>query len=573
MLGISRGLLPSCKRWNETMTLSVINRAMLGLAAAIFPIAIAAQTALQLDGDQAVDTAQEQTTGPAGAVSTEAEQAAAAAQAQQGPTRTVTRRQPAVRGFVLRDIRFTGTSSYVSQAQLDAAEASLRGARLGSARAVAQVGAVLTNTLYGQQGLTTAQAVIRDVNIRSGVVTVELLEARIGQVRYRSNILSDAYLDYRLRLPQGALADNRDIDAQLERFRLTDGISLGASYTPGAEFGETNVTVGAPDIPRHSTVISLDNYGAPSSGKEQITLSHVIQSVTGWNDPVSLSYSQKEGSKALNFGYARTVSRSGARLSLALGGSETKTLGAFPVVGSSRDASVTLSLPVVLESARRTNATIGLARFRETSEFLGVRILDQAGREVSLGVSDTRSGDGYSLSTSASLTFGQYDNAVIAQTGVDYSYVSGSMSYARNLGADLFMSLQVGAQGKLNGAIPSTRQFTVTSASAVRGYPVNQSAGSEGYYARLQMEKSTPYALGGDRFGVRPFAFFDVGEARDATGAGLGLAQSAGIGTSFTSGKMVFGDLFIAKPLTTNIVGWTAPNDDPMIGGSIAIRF
>lgn len=541
---------------------------------------LSAQTTLQLNPDDAVDTAPQTGQAPgAPDVSTEAQQAAQqaaqAAQAAAQPQRQAVRvrRQASVPGFVLRDIRFTGTSSYVSAAQLEAAEAPLRGVRLGSAEAVAQVGAVLTNQLYGRQGLTTAQAVIRDVNVRTGVLTVELLEARIGQVRYQSNILSDDYLNYRLRLPQGALADNRDIDAQLTRFRLTDGIALGSSYAPGANFGETDVTVSAADVPRHSTVITLDNYGAPASGEEQITLSHTIQSVTGWNDPVSLSYSQREGSRSLSFGYARIVSRSGARLSFALSGSETETLGAFPLIGSRRDASIGLSVPIVLEETRRTNVSVTIAGFRETSEFLGFRILDQRGRELSLGVSDFRRGDAYTLSTSASLTVGRYDNGVIAQNGIGYSTLSGSLSYARNLGPDVFASLQVSAQAKLGGNVPSARQFTVTSPGGVRGYPTSLSAGSEGYFARMQIEKSTPYKIDGASFGLRPFAFYDFGEARDATGAQLGMAQSVGIGTSFTAGTSVFGDLFIAKPLNTNITGWATPSDDPMIGGSLAIRF
>lgn len=556
---------------------ALMKHASLGiLSLSVLGGAAFAQT-LDLDAADAVATTQE---GAAQEVAPEAAQAAQAAQSTQAAANAAARRvasaprqraQRAVPGFVLRDIKFSGTSQYLSQQSLDAAEARLRGARL-DARGVSAVGAILTQ-LYVDQGITTAQAVVRDVNVARGTITVELLEARIGQVNYNSNILSDAYLNYRLGIPQGALADNRIVDARLQQFQLTDGIAASAGYSAGANFGETDLTVSVPDIPRHVSTVTIDNYGSAASGEAQLTLRHTINSITGWNDPLSVGYTHREGSKALSLGYSRIVSRSGAQATLAVSGTESETLGALPVIGSQREASLGLSFPILNEADRRVSLGFSVAGYQERSDFLGFRILDQTGKEFTTSVSGFQRGDQWTLSGSFGLTMGQFDNKVTGVSDNGYSFASLSASYARNLLPDVFASVQIGAQKSLSGAMPSARQFTSTSASAVRGYPVSLSTGDEGYYARFQVEKSTAYEIAGPNFGLRPFTFFDVGEVRDSTGASLGQAQSVGLGASFVAGGSVFGDIYVAKPLETAIVGFTNPSTAAVFGGSISAKF
>lgn len=72
---------------------------------------------------------------------------------------------------------------------------------------------------------------------------------------------------------------------------------------------------------------------------------------------------------------------------------------------------------------------------------------------------------------------------------------------------------------------------------------------------------------------MRPFGFVDVGEAWDSTDTALGLASSVGLGLSFGIGTRVFGDIYIARPLTTNITGWAARSDDLAFGLSLSTSF
>lgn len=539
------------------------------------PLQLSAQE-VQLTPQTAVDTAtrserlDEQATDAATQAAIAASTARPVAPSASRTVQTPLRRRIVPATFVLRDIRFT-PSKYLSQEQLSQVEESLVGTRYhrGALNAIA----ASISQLYLNQGIYTAQALVRNVNFANGVLDVELLEARIGQVNYRSNALSQKYLAFRLKLSPSDLADNRVLERQLSAFQRSDGIELQAGYAPGAAHGLTDITIASPDILKHSTTVTVDNYGTPSTGKAQLTVAHVVNNLTGWNDPLRFSYTHREGSAAVSLGYRRVVFANGAAVYVSISGSTTDTLSTPSAAGENRSATIGLHYPVISEPRRQLSFSGAISFYDETSDILGVRTLDQRGREISLNMSTVNRGENWSLTGSFGLMAGQYDNAIIAQNDIHYTAATIQASYARALGPDMFATLTFAAQKTLSGLMPSTRQFSVTAPNAVRGYPAGLSAGSSGYFMRMQLEKSTAFDIGNGKLGVRPFAFADVGEAFDSTNVGLGLASSVGVGMSFTKGNSVFGDIFIAKPLSTAITGWVAPSDKITIGGSISIRF
>lgn len=542
------------------------------------PVHLNAQE-ISLDAEAVVESTTS-TTPPKNQTSDEATQAAIAAEtttttpdtprASQRLTQTRVRRRAVPTTFVLRDIKFS-PSQYISQAQLDAVERKLVGVRYRRVSLNAIAAAV--SQLYLDQGIFTAQALVRDVNFAKGILDIELLEARIGKVTYQSNSLSDKYLAYRLNTNAGDMADNRLLERRLNAFQITDGVNLQAGYAPGASHGLTDMTVIAPDIPKHATTITLDNYGSESSGTAQLTLAHTIYNLTGWNDPLSFSYTYREGSDALSLGYRRVVAPRGAAISFSLSGSNSKTLTAPSSTGKTLSASIGYSYPVITETKRQLTFGGAISYFSETSDLLGVRTLDHRGYEVSVEMSTFNLGNKWSLTSRIGLMSGRYDNRVAALNGLSYTAATINASYARSLGPDIFVTATIGGQYAISGVMPSTRQFTVTAPNAVRGYPTSLSSGSSGYFARFQLEKSTPYKISNSKIGLRPFAFVDAGEACDSSRVALGFASSIGLGMSFTHNNKVYGDIYIAKPMTTAITGWASPSRSPVLGGSISIRF
>lgn len=491
--------------------------------------------------------------------------AAAEPASQARPAKPRQARRPAPAGFVLRNIAFPD-SAYLEPGELLAVEAGLRGQRIVTPASVAAA----VNALYRSKGIVTAEALVKSVDPRRGTVELELLEARVGRIR-SEGLMSEAYIAFRLGLGQNALADNRVIEDRLLRFRLTEGMPLQIGFAPGAAYGQTDVIIAQPDLPRHATIVTLNNYGSPSEGEAQAVVSHTIRSLTGWNDPLFLTATLREGGASVLLGYSRVITPGGGTLGLTLSASETETIRAPRLDGREHEIALSYTHPVIVEENRRLSFSAGLSVYRETSDLLGVRTLDHRGREISLGAAYFQRGEGWSVSAAPRLMFGRYDDRVLGRNDRDYSalQLTGFLSVA--LGADLVGSATLGAQRALSGVLPSQRKFTVTSPSGVRGYPASLSSGDSGYYLRMQLEHARGFDVGG-KLTLRPFGFVDLGEAFDSTDRGLGLASSAGLGISFGSGR-VFGDLYVAKPLTTNIAGWTNRSDDPMIGISASMTF
>ncbi|WP_136636206.1 ShlB/FhaC/HecB family hemolysin secretion/activation protein [Pseudooceanicola onchidii] len=545
------------------MQLSACLAALIALGAAP-----ALAQGVTLDPGSAVDAQPEGAT----AAPSDAGQAAAAAEAAaQARDRTPTAqpaRQAVARGYVVRDVVLANGSAYLSPDDLARVEAGLIGRRY-SLQGLAAIPQAF-NQLYAERGISTAQAVLRRVD--GGRATVELLEARVGQIGASPGLLSDDYIRFRMAAAPGDLADNRVLEAQVQRMSLTDSLPLQLGFAPGASYGTTDITVLQPDQPRHTTVVTLDNYGSVSSGRPQLSLAHTVRSLTGWNDPLSLTLQLREGSKAGTIGYARTITPGGGLLGFSFSHTVTEDVTGAPLTGQQTTADMTYTQPLIVEPARRLSLTFGLSGYEEIARLAGVQTLGHRGTEVSIGASYYRAGEGWSLTLSPRFLAGRYDDAVTPASNIGYSAVQSTIFASVAIGEDLVASVTASGQKRLSGVMPSQRKFTVTSPSAVRGYPTSLSSGDSGYYLRTQIETLTPFDLG-QGIRLRPFAFFDAGQAYDRNDVGLGMAASVGLGVSFVAEQTVFGDIYVAKPLKTGITGWANPSRDLVIGASLSMTF
>lgn len=548
---------------------SPLRRSLLALAFALLPATVWAQ-GLSLDADAAVDT------GSATKTATAADTAAAAANAagtsaqkrvSAAPRRTVQRQSAPV--LLLRDIRFT-PSGYLSAAALDAVEEQFKGRRF-TPNQFGQIAQAFTQ-LYVDREIALAEARITNVNYATGTMDIQLFEARIGTVSYQSQSASARYLDFRLGLNEGDLADNRVISDRLTRLAITDGLRADAAFNPGQSVGETDLTIAIENPPRFGGAVTLDNYGSKANGEFRLTTSGQYRNVSGWNDVFGYSLTLREGAIEGSASYRRVVERSGGALTLGVSASHSDTVRAPDVQGDALTATLEYAWPIIAEEGRGLTFRAIAAGFREESKLAGVPILDQSGYALTFGLTFTRQGQGQSLSGNVDLTLGTYDDAIVPAQNQGYSAVRANATFARTLGQDLLGSITFGGQYALDGPLPSQSQFSVTSPFAVRGYPVSTSEGDSGWYARLQVEKASPY---GGPLSLRPFAFVDVGEAHDLTPTGhvpLGTASSVGLGVTGTYRDNLVGDLYLAKPLT-NVTGFTNADDTWTVRARLSFVF
>ncbi len=508
-------------------------------------LAIAGAVSLSLAGAGAVEAQGLPPSEAAAALARLAAQSAAAPVATPSPAAT-----PAVRAFVLRRVLFSGPSGYFDAETLERAVAPLIGSRLrpGQAGRVAEA----INALYQQAGIELALARVVGLDPAAGSVTIELFEARLGEIRASAAHIRPEYLLMRLALSPGALADTRRIARRFERLWLTDGLAAEVAFSPGAGPGLTDLAARFSAPPPVQATLRLDNHGSPATGLARLSFSGRFNSLTGWNDPLALDASLSQGARSVTLSYARVLSPEGGRLSATLSHQSSLSQGA-PVVASRSDSAVLgYGLPLLLEAGRSLSASLSIEAFRKHTTTAGLTTAEQSGWMLSLALSGTAGDEGRQVSASLGLIGGRYDDAVTASTGIAYAALTATGQGRWALGERAVLSLSGAAQLALSADMPARTGFSVTAPDRVPGYDAGLSEGDSGYWLRADLAAARPLDVAG--LDLYPYALAALGQAYDRSPggwSGQGLASALGAGITGQVGDNARLDLQIARPMTS----------------------
>lgn len=554
---------------------------LLGIVPTVVPAgAQQAGDTIILDGDveDAVPEAQDDGGSDADGAAEEAEAAPDGgeppAQAQTPPGAAPGARRPraVAARMVLRSILFS-RSDYLSGTELD----EVRRRYLGRSVLPADLGGLVAavDALYRERNILLARAVPTRIDAASGLVSIELQEARIGEVAGSGDRhIDQRYIAYRLGLAAGDLADNRIVDERVLRLSLTDNLPVQAQFVPGAVPGIVDLELMLAERAPVSVFATLDTFGKRATGVLRGTAGITIRSLTGWNDPLSVSGTVTEGSVSGSIGYSRVVHPLGTRLSIAADASQSRTLAAPVTRNRSYGVEVGLAHPFVVRRTMRVQGSVSALGFAEAGTISGAPLVDQHGYGGRLGASQFFNGEGWFASLGQTFTaIGWYDG-IVGGGRIDHYALGANAAGAVALGAHHAFAVQAVGQLALNARAPSKYRLTVAGPGGVRGYDQDVSSGDSGVYLRAQIERTTPLPLGIDGVDLRPFAFADVGQAFDFVG-GAQVAQDAlasvGIGSTFALGRNLSGDIFAAKPLL-DANGFSARGQYE-VRGSVSVRF
>lgn len=448
----------------------------------------------------------------------------------------------------LRSIMFM-PSSYLDEAEL----AGVRDAWLGRVVDISALDglAAAVDALYREKGIAFAHAAIGALDPAAGRVTVDLVEARLGAIGYEGGAMSPAYLDYRLGLKRGDLADNRLIQQKLERLSLTDGVLMNADFRPAAP-GVVDLVVTPAQQPLLGGFASADNFGKESTGTKRFSAGFTVRSLTGWNDPLSVSGAVTHGSQSASVSYSRVVHPSGTRLAAFAEGARSTTLRDPVTRNWSFSGEIGLNHPFVMRPNLRLTGSASVLGFGERGTIAGAPLVEQDGYGIRLGASQFLNGAGWFVATGQTLTALHWRDRIVGAGGLDHLNLQANIAAAYALGDDHLVALQAAGQLAFDRNTPAKFSFGVAGPAGVRGYDQDVSSSDSGFYARAQIERSTPLALGIEDVAVRPFVFADIGRSYEYSGGayrGLDLLASAGIGASVGIGPHFSGDIFVAKPL------------------------
>jgi len=172
--------------------------------------------------------------------------------------------------------------------------------------------------LYVNKGYLTSGAIIPDQDVRSGVITVQIIEGKLARIDVEGNRwFSSSYLRDRLSLGSRTPVTLVPLQEQLQLLQQDRRIErVNAELRPGDQRGDSVLNVRVADRNPFHASMEVNNYQTPLVGEIRGigTLTH--DNLTGHGDPLRLSYGHSSGAfPIVDASYALPFNRYGTTFS------------------------------------------------------------------------------------------------------------------------------------------------------------------------------------------------------------------------------------------------------------------
>lgn len=412
---------------------------------------------------------------------------------------------------------------------------------------------------YRESGYPVARAVLPAQKVEKGIVRVEVIEGRVGEVRFEG---ARRYTPEMLRGRLAALVPGNLITtAGMERDMLLlndlPGLTARAVLEAGKAFGTTDVTIQLEERIA-STFLWPNNFGRKEIGQWRMDAGGALNNILGLGDRLSISgtYSEHGLLKYGRAAYSVPISPQGTVLEAAYSSSDYRLredLAPLNINGEAENAELTLTHPLWRTRARTLLLNIGARNTRTRQNTLGVQVFDTSIDLLNFGLSYNQIGDDSSLTTaSAQIStnfkaneFGIRQDAEKFKMVLDFSQLRGVTREWDGYGRIVYAYSP--------DPLPDSEKFSIGGPGSVRGYRAAEVRGDGGVL--LNAEARHPFNLG-NRLGILSF-FYDLGIARFKANPlqvdGTLTIQSVGAGVTYYPFPSVTLKLEFAVPVGNTI--------------------
>jgi hemolysin activation/secretion protein len=420
------------------------------------------------------------------------------------------------------------------------------------------------NGLYTAKHMPTARAFLLPQDLKDGVVQLQLVEARVGELGVEGlQVLKPGFVQERMSLKGGELMSVQKLEDNLVRFNRLHDTQLRAGVKPGSQFGTTDVMLTAVEPPRFQNSVFIDNAGRYTVGENRIGLVSHVNGVSGSGDSLVFSATGSHGSNSFFLGYSRPLTIQDLNLDVNLSKGDIKVVeGSFApldVTGASREFSFSLSKPLEVTPERLWTLYTRVARKNSTSEFGGAVQQDVTLNVLTLGSMVQQQRGRQSWSADLSLTQGAGSQAD------DHKFLAlrSNVAWLNSFAADQQILLRGALQYSGDALLPSSEQFQLGGSSSVRGFSEGLLSGRSGYLMSAEYRVNVqPSIYFESQFPNVPrtvfLLFVDHGAAMPYRPRGQEAVQaddyltSFGMGMQFDWGKRASMRLSVAKPTRDN---------------------
>lgn len=447
-----------------------------------------------------------------------------------------------VSGFVVQG------NTVIAEAELQALLADLKGrtVNLGDV----QAGARRITLLYRERGYPLARAYLPAQEIENGVIHINVLEGRYGEVSANNTSRAGGFALRPLQALQPGETVRADaLTRSLLLLQDVPGTDIKSTLKPGASTGTTDLLVDVKPGPLVSGSVDADNYGNRFVGEYRLGGSLDVNNPLGLGDRLSLrAVGSDEDQHYGRIGYQLPVTPWATQVGVAYSdmdyqlGKDFEDLHAH---GNARIASVYAIQPLLRsrELSLTTQLQFDDKRLKDDIDEVDDKS-DKHSRVVTLAFNGTSRDEllgggltSFSLAwSSGSLnidgsTKQLADNATAGTQG-QFNKVTPSLVRLQRL-TDRF-SLYTQLQGQWSDSnLDSSEQFYLGGAYGVRAYPQGEAAGDQGWLANVELRYALTEAWqlssfvdhGQVRINKNPWTSDD--NHRSLSGTGLGATWAA----------------------------------------------
>lgn len=427
--------------------------------------------------------------------------------------------------FVLREVRFS-TSAFLSTEELAAIAAPYTHREVGMADLQTMIAEV--NRRYAERGVTTARAVLGHQAIQGGVLQVELVEGRLGELHIEGEAQTrEAFIRKRIHQQPGDVVDSDQLRDDLVYLNRTSDVQAQALLRPGAQVGQTDIVLHANEVDRRYLDVFVDNAGIDSTGRERIGVQGFFNGLAGINDRLSASFAYAEGGLEGQASYSGIVNPRNGRLGLSYSRSQINLVnGAYrdlDITGQSQAMTLDFTQPFIANRTWLVQAMASAGRTESSTDIADERISDTQSTIATLGASVARRSTGREWTLTQVVSSLRSEEPLLGSR----SFVTavGGLGYLQKIGQSRFLlRVNSGWQYSNDDVLPSGNLFQIGGVGSVRGYERGVLSGPRGYFLDTELHRSFGDSLDGYVFVDHGSVSSDFPGAQDITGTGIGAS-------------------------------------------------
>jgi hemolysin activation/secretion protein len=433
--------------------------------------------------------------------------------------------------FQARGFRFAGNTVF-KDADLQALAAPLVGSSIGNSE-LDELRLAVTRK-YVEAGYINSGAVIPDQDVSDGIVTLQIVEGRLGEIILGgAHRYDEDFLRARIRYGARGLLNVNSLQGHMQVL-LQDPLieRISAELAPGAQPGEAVLRTDVTSAPLFVAGVTLSNERSPAVGADQAEVLVSARNLFGRGDTLYLRPGYTEGLRDLVLGFGLPLNAAGTALSLRAQRSRSRLvewpLNELDIVARSRSLELGLSHPIVATPRRTINLTGWLARrdtrsflLGEPSRFVGAPDGHVRVSVLRLGADGVDRSSAHVLAARLQVSYGlDAFGSTIAGSGVAdsrFTALLAQMQWVQRLGGTSGYVVARADSQRANDALPGSEKYALGGADSVRGYRKDLLVRDNGWLASIEYRHvlgHLPWSGAGSGEGpILAAVFFDTGRA------------------------------------------------------------